>query len=144
MLASGTVLNGKYRVESLLGSGGMGSVWRATRLDLGTAVALKVMHMESSRTPEGVARFNREARAAASLSSPHVVRIIDFGVDAATELPFIVMELLLGETLDQRLKRCQKLPVAAVSAAITQVARALGQAHGAGLVHRDLKPANIF
>src|SRR5688572_6948175 len=103
----------------------MGVVWRSTRLDLGTHVAVKVMHGHAQNNPSGFERFSREARAAASLSSPHVVRIIDFGVDSATQAPFIAMELLHGESLEQRLRHGTRLAASSVAKVITQVARAL-------------------
>ena len=144
VLEPGRILSGKYRLEAEIGRGGMGSVWRATRLDLGTRVAVKVMHGQPSDNPVGFDRFGREAKAAASLNSPHVVRIIDFGLDAATHTPFITMELLEGESLAQRIDSALRLAPAVVARVITQVARALSEAHAAGIVHRDLKPANIF
>jgi eukaryotic-like serine/threonine-protein kinase len=144
VLARGQILNGKYRLEEEIGRGGMGSVWRSTRLDLGTSLALKVMHGPASDNPSGFDRLSREAKAAASLSSPHVVRVIDFGVDTAENATFIAMELLEGESLAQRLKRRGPLSLPAVATVITQVARALSQAHAAGIIHRDLKPENIF
>src|SRR5688572_8788168 len=144
MPESGDILGAKYRLECEIGRGGMGSVWRATRLDLGTQLAIKVMHGEACQKPGGLERFSREARAAASLSSPHVVRIIDFGADARAGLAFMAMELLEGESLAARLQSGQRQAPAWVASVITQVARALGQAHTAGIVHRDLKPANIF
>jgi eukaryotic-like serine/threonine-protein kinase len=144
MLARGQILSGKYRLEEEIGRGGMGAVWRATRLDLGTSLALKVMHGLASDNPSGFDRLSREAKAAASLSSPHVVRVIDFGVDTAENATFIAMELLEGESLAQRLERAGRLSLGAVARVITPLARALSQAHAAGIIHRDLKPANIF
>ena len=144
MVDRGLVLSGKYRLESEIGRGGMGSVWRATRLDLGTELAVKVMHGEASRKADGLERFSREAKAAASLKSPHVVRIIDFGVDTTTSVPFMAMELLEGESLAGRLASQTRLALPTVARIITQVARALHQAHADGIIHRDLKPGNIF
>jgi serine/threonine protein kinase len=122
----------------------MGSVWRATRMDLGTEIAVKIMHGDASQKTGALGRFEREAKAAASLSSPHVVRIIDFGIDPATAHAFLAMELLIGESLAERLKGSPHLPPALVARVINQVGRALNQAHGLGIVHRDLKPANVF
>jgi serine/threonine-protein kinase len=144
VLGPGTLLQEKYRLDCEIGRGGMGSVWRATRIDLGTEVAVKVMHAQAAEQADALERFSREAKAAARLNSPHVVRVIDFGVDAASQHAFLTMELLLGESLGQRLKQRGKLSPRAVAEVIAQVARALNEAHGLGIVHRDLKPANVF
>jgi serine/threonine-protein kinase len=144
VLEAGKILSGKYRLEAEIGRGGMGSVWRATRLDLGASVAIKVMHGQAAGNPVGVERFAREAKAAAGLRSPHVVRIIDFGIDEATRTPFMAMEMLEGESLAQRLESVGRLTPRHLARVITEVARALSEAHAAGIVHRDLKPANIF
>jgi serine/threonine-protein kinase len=144
VLVPGTLLRDKYRLDREIGRGGMGSVWRATRIDLGTDLAVKVLHASASSKAAALGRFEREAKAAASLSSPHVVRIIDFGIDEAKALAFLAMELLVGESLGECLKRSGRLAPAQVAGVITQVARALNQAHGLGIVHRDLKPANVF
>jgi serine/threonine-protein kinase len=138
------VLADKYRLESEIGRGGMGSVWRAKRLDLDADVAVKVLHVEVSQRADLLSRFSREAKATASLSSPHVIRIIDFGVDSVSEHAFLVMELLLGQSLRERLNRSRPLTAQLVVRVLTQVGRALNQAHSLGIVHRDLKPGNIF
>jgi serine/threonine protein kinase len=143
-VTAGTVLAGKYRLISLLGRGGMGSVWRAERMGWQAPVAIKLMNtMDSSDSP-ALARFQREARLAASLRSIHVVQVLDDGVDEATDVPFIVMELLDGESLAERLLRIRRLRPPVVAQIVTQIARALGRAHDAGLIHRDLKPDNIL
>jgi serine/threonine-protein kinase len=144
VLEPGTILGAKYRLDVEIGRGGMGSVWRATRLDLGTELAIKVMSGDALNKPGGLDRFTREAKAAASLTSPHVVRIIDFGADTAGGLAFMAMELLVGESLSARISSRKVLEPQHVARVITQVARALAQAHAAGIVHRDLKPGNIF
>jgi serine/threonine protein kinase len=136
------ILSGKYRLERELGRGGMGSVWLAHHLTLNSAVAIKLIDPAVAQNPEAVARFLREARAAASLRSPHVVQILDHGVDEG--VPFIVMELLEGESLGSRLARVGSLSPADTARIFTQVARAVSKAHEAGIVHRDLKPDNIF
>jgi serine/threonine-protein kinase len=138
------ILGEKYRVLSLLGQGGMGSVWRGEHLGLSAPVAIKVMDPALATTAEGSARFHREAQAAAALRSPHVVQILDHGVDAATQAPFIVMELLEGESLASRLDRCGRLDPAEAAKVLTEAGRALVRAHEAGIVHRDLKPDNLF
>jgi serine/threonine-protein kinase len=136
------ILSGKYRLERELGRGGMGSVWLAEHLTLRSPVAIKLIDPGIAENPEALARFLREAQAAASLRSPHVVQILDHGVDNG--VPFIVMELLEGESLASRLERVHRLSPAETARILTQVARAVTRAHEAGIVHRDLKPDNIF
>jgi serine/threonine protein kinase len=136
------VLAGRYRLERQLGKGGMGSVWLAEHLALRSWVAVKLMDPAIAATPEGAERFRREAQAAASLRSAHVVQVLDYGVHEQT--PYLVMELLQGESLAGCLEREQRLSPERTLAIITQVARALGRAHAAGIVHRDLKPDNVF
>jgi len=140
--APNQILSGKYRLERELGRGGMGSVWLAQHLTLRSPVAIKLIDPAIATNEEALSRFLREAQAAASLRSPHVVQILDHGVDGV--VPFIVMELLDGESLAARLERLRRLPPAATAHLMTQVARAMTRAHEAGIVHRDLKPDNIF
>jgi serine/threonine-protein kinase len=136
------VLAGKYRLVSKLDQGGMGSVWRAEHLTLHSPVAIKLIDPNIAVNPEAHARFMREAQAAAALRSPHVVQILDFGVDQ--EAPYIAMELLEGESLADRLARTVRLSPREAAHVMTHVARAIGRAHEAGIVHRDLKPENVF
>src|SRR5215510_6881049 len=143
-MTPGTVLAGKYRLVSMLGHGGMGSVWRAERLGWQSLVAVKVMHSPGLQDPNALARFQRESHLAASLRSLHIVQVLDDGVDTATGTPFIVMELLEGESLAERLQRVRRLKPPVVAQIVSQVARALARAHEAGLIHRDLKPDNIL
>jgi serine/threonine protein kinase len=143
-VTAGLVLDGKYRLISELGEGGMGTVWRAEDLRLDAPVAVKLMHAHAASSPEARARFVREAKATANLRSPHVVQVFDSGVDEATHSPYLVMELLEGESLRDRLARVGPMPAREVSRIVTHVARALVRAHEASIVHRDLKPANIF
>ncbi|MEO8903169.1 MAG: serine/threonine-protein kinase [Polyangiaceae bacterium] len=144
-VTTGTLLAGKYRLEVLIGRGGMGSVWRAEHLGLNAPVAVKLLDMvDFSDSAEARNRFHREARAAAAIRSPHVVQILDHGVDPALGVPFIVMELMEGESLAQRLARSGRISAAEVARVFTHVARALSRAHEAGIVHRDLKPDNVF
>jgi eukaryotic-like serine/threonine-protein kinase len=138
------VLAGKYRLLSVLGQGGMGTVWRAEHLGLGAPVAVKLIDPKAAGGEETLRQCQKEARAAAALRSPHVVQVLDFGIDAATGSPFIVMELLEGENLAARLHLLGRLSPADTSRVLLHVARALGRAHEAGIVHRDLKPANVF
>ncbi len=120
----------------------MGSVWLAEHLALRSWVAVKLMDPAIAATPEGAERFRREAQAAASLRSAHVVQVLDYGVHEST--PYLVMELMHGESLAGCLERERRLTPERTVAIVTQVARALGRAHAAGIVHRDLKPDNIF
>ncbi|HSC86343.1 MAG TPA: serine/threonine-protein kinase, partial [Polyangiaceae bacterium] len=141
-LEPGTVLAGKYRLGHRLGEGGMGTVYLAEHLVLKANVAVKVIDKEVVDGEVTLARFMREAQAAASLRSPHVVQIIDYGTEG--ERPFMVMELLEGETLAQRLERVGRLTPQETYRVISHVARAVAKAHEAGIVHRDLKPDNVF
>jgi serine/threonine-protein kinase len=136
------ILGGKYLLREPLGRGGMGSVWVAEHLALHSLVAVKLIEPRVASNPETTARFIREARAAAALRSPHVVQILDHGIDEGT--PFIVMELLEGESLAKRLERKKRLSADETARILTQVARAVARAHDTGVVHRDLKPDNIF
>jgi len=136
------ILAGRYRLDRQLGKGGMGSVWLAEHLALNSWVAIKLMDPSIAATAEGAERFKREAQAAASLRSQHVVQVLDYGVHETT--PFLVMELLQGQSLADCLEREKRLTPERTLAIITQVARAIGRAHAAGIVHRDLKPDNIF
>lgn len=140
---AGLLLGEKYELEVLLGKGGMGEVWRAHARDLNAPVAVKLL-LDDVATPLGRARFEQEAKAAAALRSPHVVQVLGCGVDAATAIPFIVLELLEGETLRQRLARQGKLSWEETCRWVLHISRALARAHGAGIVHRDLKPENVF
>jgi serine/threonine protein kinase len=136
------VLAGRYKLELRLGAGGMGSIWRAEHLVLQAPVAVKLIDREAVPDDDTVARFLREAKAAAALRSPHVVQIIDYGVDG--KIPFMVMELLEGENLAQRLKRVRRLSRQDTARILTHVGRAMVRAHEAGIVHRDLKPDNVY
>jgi serine/threonine protein kinase len=138
----GEVLGGKYRLINRLGTGGMGSVWRAEHLTLNSPVALKLIEPTTARESDALHRFLREARTAAALRSPHVVQILDYGVDG--DSPYIVMELLDGESLAERLARQTRLSPSETARIIQHISRALGRAHEAGIVHRDLKPENVF
>ncbi len=131
----------RYRVERLLGQGGMGAVYLAHHELLQQDVAVKVL--TSGTDDVGRERFLREARAAAKLRSRHVVRVMDVGVLPSGEL-FIVMERLLGLDLDQTLASSGVLPVAVAVDIVIEALDALAEAHAAGIVHRDLKPANLF
>ncbi len=140
----GSVVAGKYRVDRLLGEGGMGWVVQAMHLQLDQRVALKFMHATSaSESPEGVARFLREARAAARIQSEHVARVMDVGT-LDTGAPYLVMEYLEGQDLEGLLQARPALPVNEAIGYALQACEGLAEAHAAGIIHRDLKPANLF
>jgi serine/threonine-protein kinase len=126
-----------------LGAGGMGTVWVARNHGLKSDVVVKFITGENAQHADVVARFEREARAAAEVRSPHVVQVFDHGV-ALDGLPYIVMELLEGEDLAARVAREHAMSPGAVAGVLVQVARALGRAHEKRIVHRDIKPENIF
>ena len=142
MLAIGHRIAGRYRLVRVLAQGGMGSVWVAEDISLGREVAIKVMVPAAFALPDLVARFHREARAAAQIRSAHVVSIFDHGIDG--DQPFIVMELLDGEDLAARLRRVGRLSLEETIALASDICKALKPAHEKGVVHRDLKPANVF
>ena len=139
----GDVLGGKFRIERVLGQGGMGVVVEAFHLQLEQRVALKFLLPGALAFPETVARFAREARAAAKIRSEHVARVIDVGA-LDTGSPYIVMEYLEGQDLSQLLRARGSVTVAEATAFVLQACEALAEAHAAGIVHRDLKPANLF
>jgi serine/threonine protein kinase len=141
-MSTGRVIASKYCLLYELGRGGMGSVWVAEHLTLRSKIAVKLIDSSLATSADAVRRFEREARAAATLRSPHVVQVLDFGVDMGS--PYIAMELLEGESLGARLAREGRIPARDVSVLMHQLGRAVGRAHGEGFVHRDLKPDNIF
>jgi serine/threonine-protein kinase len=139
----GSLIGGKYMVEELLGSGGMGTVWAGRHQILKTRVAIKFIRPQFAERQEARRRFEIEARAAANVSSKHAVQVYDYGV-SDFGLPYIVMEYLEGESLSDTLMRVGPFPPLEVAKVIGQAARALSKAHAVGIVHRDLKPDNIF
>jgi len=139
----GDVLASKYRVERVLGTGGMGVVVAAHHLQLDQKVALKFLLPEALKNAEAVARFDREARAAVRIQSEHVARIIDVG-RLETGAPYMVMEYLEGGDLSGWLKQRGPMPVEQAVDFVLQACEAIADAHALGIVHRDLKPANLF
>lgn len=137
-----TILNGRYRIESEIGSGGMSTVYLAFDQTLERTVAIKVLAREISQDPSALERFRREARTVAQLSHPHVVMVIDAGDD--DERPYIVFEHVTGETLKERISRVGRLPVSEAVAYAIEIGRALEAAHERQLVHRDVKPQNVL
>src|SRR5262245_55273398 len=139
----GEILAGKYRVERVLGAGGMGLVVAATHLVLGRLVALKFMLPQTVGAGGSIDRFLREARAASLLRSEHVASVKDLGT-LENGAPFIVMEYLEGIDLAQLLHERRTLPPMVAIDYVLQACEALAEAHAHGIVHRDLKPANLF
>jgi eukaryotic-like serine/threonine-protein kinase len=138
----GTIIRGRYRLEELLGRGGMGSVWRAEHLELGSKVAVKLLEAGVGSDERTLTRFSREARAASALKSKNVVQVLDHGIDEGRA--FIAMELLIGESLRARIARTNGMVAVEALRFITELLRAIHKAHEGGIVHRDLKPDNVF
>jgi serine/threonine-protein kinase len=138
-----TLITPSLRLVRPLAEGGMATVWVARHLGLQTDVVVKFISAELARDPEALARFRREAAAAAEVKSPHVVQMIDHGLTDAG-VPYIAMELLEGENLEARVQRERVLSPGEVAGIVLQVSRALTRAHEKKIVHRDIKPENIF
>src|SRR5262245_378918 len=133
----------KYEIVRVIGQGGMGTVYEALNTTINKRVAMKFVDAEVARNKDAAARFQREAEAASAVESAHIVEIFDSGTtDDGT--PYIVMELLRGEDLGHRIKRCGRLDVKEALHITAQILRGLNRAHQAGIIHRDLKPDNIF
>ena len=145
-LHAGDLLDRKYRIESRVGHGGMGAVYRATHLHTTRTVAIKVIRPHLISHPEFVERFRREAEAAGRLRHPNVVDVTDFGFaeTAGGQVAYLVMEFLEGCTLSDVVAEENRLPVSWTVDIIEQVSSALDEAHAQGIVHRDLKPENIW
>jgi len=143
LIAPGAIVAGKYRLDTIIGEGGMGSVWSATHTGLGQAVAIKFISKDFVTSTEALRRFDAEAKAAAQLRSRHVVQVYDNGT-LEDGTPYIAMELLRGESVYQRVHRAGPVPLKDSVEIIVQCCKALGRAHAAGIVHRDIKPDNIF
>jgi hypothetical protein len=141
-VSPGEVLAGKFKVERVLGAGGMGVVVAARHLELDERVAVKFLHPEALLSGEGAARFVREARAAVKIKSEHVARVIDVG-RLENGAPYIVMEYLEGSDLAARVDQ-GPLPIEDAVDYVVQACDAMAEAHALGIVHRDLKPANLF
>lgn len=139
----GQILGGKFRIEQVLGRGGMGVVVAATHLQLDQRVALKFLLPEALANKEAVRRFEREARAAVKIKSEHVARVTDVGT-LDTGAPYMVMEFLNGVDLGEYLEKTGPLPFHEAADYLLQACEAIAEAHALGIVHRDLKPANLF
>ena len=154
MSALGTQIGGRYRLDAVIGRGGMSTVYKAFDTVLERPVAIKLMHREIATDSDQLERFRREARAVAQLNHPHVVSVIDAGEepledhggehDGATGTPFIVLEYVDGETLKSVIRRDGPLEIPQALAYTIEIARALGAAHERQIVHRDVKPQNIL
>jgi serine/threonine-protein kinase len=142
-LVAGLSVTDSIRLVRKLGEGGMGSVWVADHLALHTQVAVKFMTAELAHSPHAAARFQREARAAAQIKSPHVVQVFDHGL-LERRVPYIVMELLEGESLASFIERHGTLSAQLTSQIVAQTCKALAKAHAGGVIHRDIKPDNVF
>lgn len=143
-MESGKVVAGKYRLNQLLGSGGMAQVWSATNTFTDRQVAIKFMHAEVAKTPESATRFLKEAKVSARVNHPNVIDVIDVGQTEEGQL-FLVMELLTGFSLEVGLRRQNpRMTAYELGLVMVEVAQALAAAHKTGIVHRDLKPSNVF
>jgi len=143
----GVTLSGRYRLQRLIATGGMGQVWEAVDSRLGRRVAVKVLKSEFSSDPEFIERFRVEARTTAMLNHPGIASVHDYGetnMDGEGRTAYLVMELVNGEPLNSVLKRTGRLSLRHVLDMLEQTGRALQVAHAAGLVHRDVKPGNIL
>ena len=140
----GSVLGGKYRVEKIIGSGGMGIVVAARHVSMGHRVAIKILNLdEEADRADAIARFAREARAAARIESDHVVRVMDVA-SLSDGTPYMVMEYLEGTDLKELVLDRDQLPIAEAVGYVLEACEGLSEAHAAGVIHRDLKPSNLF
>lgn len=138
----GRTLDGKYRLDAVLGKGGMGTVYFSTRMHIGDTVAVKILQSSNVGDPNASVRFRREAQMAARLKHPNVVSIYDFGI-SNDGLMYLVMEMVEGQSLRQLIKQQGPLTTTAAATVATQVCAALDEAHRQNIVHRDIKPDNI-
>jgi serine/threonine-protein kinase len=143
VVAIGSMLDGRYRVDAVLGAGGMGRVYKAEHTGIGRAVAIKVLHARLGGSSEAAKRFQREAMASGRLDHPNIVGVSDFGTLDDGSL-YLVMEALEGESLGKRLERDRRIPWPEALLIIRSVLAGLRHAHDKGVVHRDIKPDNIF
>ena len=139
----GETVGGRFVVLGRLGAGSMGAVYRARQEAVGRDVALKIVRRERAYDAETKVRFEREARATSSLVSPHTVTVFDFG-ESEDGSWYMAMELLVGETLGERLRKVRRLPMADAVRVTREALKSLAEAHAKGIVHRDLKPDNLF
>ncbi len=140
----GKTLDGRYRIDRILGEGGMGAVYEATHVGTGRRVAVKVIQQIALGDTDVFARFQREARASSSVDTRHIVEVLDSGRDPESGLPFMAMEKLKGEDLGAHITRRGAMPRSLALRVVAQACIGLGKAHHADVVHRDIKPANLF
>ncbi|MBX9695630.1 MAG: serine/threonine protein kinase, partial [Cyanobacteria bacterium] len=139
----GTVVEGRYKIQSVIGQGSAGTVYRAVQELIGREVAIKVLHEYLVSDDEFIKRFHQEAKASSRLTHPNIITIYDFGVIPMGQRPYIAMDLLVGTPLSDLLAQVEYIPMMEAIPIFTQVCSALGEAHRQGVVHRDVKPENI-
>jgi serine/threonine-protein kinase len=139
----GTVIDGKYRIEDVIGEGGMSSIYRADHLGLNRLVAIKVLHPALAEDPEAIARLRHEAKVVATIGHANICEVFDLGRTHSGS-PYLVMELLVGQSLAERLKSSGAMHFMQLAPLVKQVLAALQSAHDKGILHRDLKPENVF
>ena len=148
IIGPNTTISDRYRIESLIATGGMGQVWLARDTVLDRDVAIKILKSEFSADPNFLSRFREEARTTARLNHPNIVSVFDYGefedTDGGDNIAYLVMELVHAESLSHALGRLEKLTVAQALDMLSQTAQGLSAAHEEGIVHRDIKPGNIL
>src|SRR5262245_9879829 len=147
LLAVGDIIAARYRLSRLIARGGMGEVYEADDLELGTRIAIKTIRSERVGDPGAVTRLKQEILAARKVTHPNVVRLFDVGFHVLAdqrEVAFFTMELVAGATLEERIREAGRLALAEALAVARQIAAALDAAHAAGIVHRDLKSQNVI
>ena len=142
-LEAGHVIDGKYRLDRLIGTGGMGAVYEGENLLIRRRVAIKILHTASNGNAEAIRRFEREAQAAGEIGNDHILEVLDIGSLPSGDR-YMIMEFLDGETLAARIERHGRLTPEQIAPIARQFLTALASAHAAGIIHRDLKPENIF
>lgn len=140
----GTTLENKYRLDEKVGEGGMGTVYRATHIQMENTVAVKILHPHLASDQYAVERFRREARSAAQIRHPNAVAVTDFGVSREAGIAYLVMEFLEGESLRQKIKEARRLDLEETFLILSQTCSAVSAAHARNIIHRDLKPDNIW
>lgn len=140
----GTTLEDKYRLDEKVGEGGMGTVYRATHIQMENTVAVKILHPHLASDQYAVERFRREARSAAQIRHPNAVAVTDFGVSREAGIAYLVMEFLEGESLRDKIKHVRRLDFEEAFLILSQTCSAVSAAHARHIIHRDLKPDNIW